>query len=789
MRVFLAHAAEDRERILDLHEKLRAAGCDPWIDQVNLSAGQNWQLEIPKAIRESQVFIACLSNNSVSKHGYVQKEFRLALNTYAEKPPGAIYLIPLRLDDCEIPDHQIPELAIHLRDIQWLDYWKPGGFQKLLAAIKSSGGEVTTHILPSIKPPLSSTIPSAKGFVGRENDLEELRQGYAKGARVFILHGLGGAGKTALAQQFAEEIKEAYDTHIYIDLQGVNENSLSPADAILQIVREFDPSIPDGTTLDKLEKRYISYLNEHRVLLLLDNSKDDNQIAPLNKSNNSCLLVTSRESSFLMGAIIRRIEQMSIQDGRTLLFSIADEDRFDGHADELAHLAGYLPMALLPLAALLKKNERIAAIDLIRIYQDRQQRLLLARPEYRNNITVYASFDLSYEVLNDEFKKYWRRLAVFPADFHNGGPGYVWQIESREKIDAILSHLCQSNLLNNIPKTERYTLHDLARDFLTQKIMEVQELESASHRHAQFYLLVLEKAALFIEGENYEAAWCYFDGERSNIDAGRNWAMNFGEQNESAAQLHRDYTRLDPELVTKGLHPRKLIELHLAALKAARELKNRPAEINALKDLEITHRSLGEYKNAFSYHKEMLRNAQKHKYRPLECEIWSNLGLLYCDLGNSRKAFISHDRALDMLEESPDPVLYSKILINLGIAHRRIYPPGAVEFFNRALEISRAVNRPQDEGICLGHLGKTYIELSQFGKAIDFLEQALQVARTIRDRETQGIYLGDLGVAHINLGDSAKGRQLLRNSIAVLEEIDSPDALSFRFELNRFSDH
>jgi hypothetical protein len=137
-KIFLAHASEDKEQVRDLYARLAKRGFKPWLDEVDLLPGQNWQVEIARAIRESDIFIACLSQASVNKHGYVQREFRSALATYAEKPPGSIYLIPLKLDDCEIPDHQFPQLGIGLRDIQWLDYWKPDGFERLVTAIEAS---------------------------------------------------------------------------------------------------------------------------------------------------------------------------------------------------------------------------------------------------------------------------------------------------------------------------------------------------------------------------------------------------------------------------------------------------------------------------------------------------------------------------------------------------------------------------------------------------------------------------------------------------------------------------
>jgi hypothetical protein len=142
-RVFLAHAREDKERVRALYRQIRERGFSPWLDEEDLVPGQNWKIEIPKAIRDAGVFIACLSQNSVRKQGFVHAEFRLALAAYGERPPGSIYLIPVRLDDCEVPDLQIPSQGLNFRDFQWLDLGREGGFERLIKAIEaglSKGG-------------------------------------------------------------------------------------------------------------------------------------------------------------------------------------------------------------------------------------------------------------------------------------------------------------------------------------------------------------------------------------------------------------------------------------------------------------------------------------------------------------------------------------------------------------------------------------------------------------------------------------------------------------------------
>lgn len=102
-RVFLSHASEDRGTVRRIHDSLARHGCDPWMDSRVLLPGQSWELEIHEAIEASDFFVACLSTVSVNKIGYVQREFELGLQEQKHYPQGAVFVIPLRLDDCPIP--------------------------------------------------------------------------------------------------------------------------------------------------------------------------------------------------------------------------------------------------------------------------------------------------------------------------------------------------------------------------------------------------------------------------------------------------------------------------------------------------------------------------------------------------------------------------------------------------------------------------------------------------------------------------------------------------------------
>jgi hypothetical protein len=104
LRVFLCHSSRDKFIARDLYERLSKDGFNPWLDEESLVPGQNWLEEIPKAVRTSDVVIVCLSGGSINKEGYVNKEIKIALDVADEKPEGAIFVIPLKFEDCKVPD-------------------------------------------------------------------------------------------------------------------------------------------------------------------------------------------------------------------------------------------------------------------------------------------------------------------------------------------------------------------------------------------------------------------------------------------------------------------------------------------------------------------------------------------------------------------------------------------------------------------------------------------------------------------------------------------------------------
>jgi hypothetical protein len=144
-QIFLSYAREDEERVEQLYQKLSDAGFKPWMAKKDLVGGERWKSRISQAIRRSDLFLACLSANSVDKRGFVQREIKDALDIWREKLESDIYLIPVRLEDCEVLES--------LRDFHWVNLFEEDGLTRLVEAIQAG-------MKRRIETPIESITPS-----------------------------------------------------------------------------------------------------------------------------------------------------------------------------------------------------------------------------------------------------------------------------------------------------------------------------------------------------------------------------------------------------------------------------------------------------------------------------------------------------------------------------------------------------------------------------------------------------------------------------------------------------
>jgi hypothetical protein len=128
-RIFLCHSRVDKETVRDLCRRLRDDRLDPWFDEEDLQPGQDWEFEIEQVIGKSRFVLVCLSGRSTTSRGFIHKEIKFALDVADLQPEGKVFIIPVRLEHCSIPDR--------LKRWHWVDLFESKGYRRLLRALRS----------------------------------------------------------------------------------------------------------------------------------------------------------------------------------------------------------------------------------------------------------------------------------------------------------------------------------------------------------------------------------------------------------------------------------------------------------------------------------------------------------------------------------------------------------------------------------------------------------------------------------------------------------------------------
>ena len=399
------------------------------------------------------------------------------------------------------------------------------------------------NLTPEIRA-LHQLPPPPVDFTGREEELANLKAAIEdRGVIISALQGMGGIGKTALALKLAEQLMPLYhDAQFFINLRGSSPQPMKANDAMAHVIRAFEPNVQLPRSEAELRGLYQSVLHNQRVILLLDDVASPEQFEPLIPTSPSIMLVTSRQRLSVPGLSLTNLATLAPQDARQLLLGIAP--RLGDEADKIAELCGYLPLALRLAGAALGKFADLRPSDYIRRLKNAQERLQL----------VDASLSLSYELLNEDSRRLWRALAVFPETFDAEAAAAVWELD----IDITQEHLSQlfaASLLDWGETTNRYRLHKLARLFADSR-QSADERMLGQRRHAAHYQAVTAAAnSKYMKGgEAATRALALFDLEWPNIEAGQAWAKANSRTDDNAERLRTGYAN-DVEFIVSLRQP------------------------------------------------------------------------------------------------------------------------------------------------------------------------------------------------------------------------------------------
>ena len=126
LQIFISYCIKDKDQVEDIYDLLTLFGCNPWMDTRDIPPGGRWEINTKRAIKKSAFFMVCLSKNSVNKRGFLKKEIRYVMGGILKED---IYLIPVRLEECDVPED--------LKDFQWVNLYEKDGYDKLFRAIQA----------------------------------------------------------------------------------------------------------------------------------------------------------------------------------------------------------------------------------------------------------------------------------------------------------------------------------------------------------------------------------------------------------------------------------------------------------------------------------------------------------------------------------------------------------------------------------------------------------------------------------------------------------------------------
>ncbi|MFF3112709.1 BTAD domain-containing putative transcriptional regulator [Kitasatospora sp. NPDC057904] len=324
--------------------------------------------------------------------------------------------------------------------------------------------------------PASTLVPaqlpaSAADFTGRSAEAEALRAALREPGSVPVaaVAGMGGVGKTALAVHVAHGLAAEFpDGQLYLDLHGADGRPTRPEEALAAFLRSFGvvgDAIPAG--LAERSARYRSLLAGRRVLVLLDNARDAEQVRPLLPGSAGCaVLVTSRTRlGALPNARFTELPVLPAEDAVTLLTRVVGAERVAAEeqaAGELVRLCGQLPLAVRILAARLACRPSWTIARLLEQLTGDRYRLDALRS---GDLAVESSFRFGYDQLDDEQARAFRLLAV--PEVPDLSPGAVAAVLDLPEPDAVelAESLVDCSMLESFASPDHYRYHDLLRAF------------------------------------------------------------------------------------------------------------------------------------------------------------------------------------------------------------------------------------------------------------------------------------------------------------------------------------
>jgi tetratricopeptide (TPR) repeat protein len=654
-------------------------------------------------------------------------------------------------------------------------------------------------------------------FVGRTQELDKLTaqlDNTAEGRPVVItaIGGTAGIGKTTLALHWARtHIDQFPDGQLYVDLRGFSPKGspMTPQEAIRGFLDAFGTPVEKiPTSLDAQATLYRNLVEGKRLVLVLDNARNTDQVRPLLPGSPSCMvLVTSRQQLGSLGdyegATHITLGFLTPSEARQLLTEILGPERINAApeaADELIRRCVHLPIAIRIAALRIKAEPHTSLSALVGQLQEQRQRLAALSTGDSQYFDIRAVFSWSYTALSTGAARLFRLLGLHPGPDIN--PLAAASLAGLPEYDTcqLLTELLRAYLLEE-PTPGRYRFHDLLHSYATEQARveeSAPQQQAARHRVLDHYLhtgsaadrhLAPHRGSITLEAlqpgvipaqiADYEQAMNWFTVERAVLLSATNYA---------AAQGFDTHARtlswaLDTFLNRQG-HWHDWAAAQQIALAAAERLGDRTAQAIAHHTLGHPYTHLGRFTDALTSLQQALTLYQELGDHDGQAGTHLSLCWAYEQQRQYSQARTNAQHALDLYRTTGNRIWQARALNSLGWYEAQLgnYQQTLI-YCQQALNLHRELDDRWGEAATLDSLGYAHHHLGHHDQAITHYQQSLTLWRESSDHYQEADILTHLGDTHHATGNFAAARDAWQQALTIFEQLDHPDADTVRTKL------
>jgi DNA-binding SARP family transcriptional activator/tetratricopeptide (TPR) repeat protein len=659
-------------------------------------------------------------------------------------------------------------------------------------------------------PVIPRALPAAlTHLVGREPELRRLdalasrASGPAEMTVIAVMGGTAGAGKTALATYWAHRVVSQFpDGQLCLNLRGFAPGAapVSPAEGLGLFIEALQPAAAVPSGLGARVNLYRTLTAGKRLLIILDNARDADQVRSLLPgSPGSMVVITSRDwlggLAVTEGAELIVVDALGGAEASALIASRVGADRAaaePGAVTEIAELCGHLPLALAVVAAKAAARPRLPLAKLAAELRNPASRLD-ALEAGDSAASVRSVLSWSYACLPAPEAGLFRLAGMHPGpDAGVNALASLAGVPARQAV-VMLEELERVNVVTETAGG-RFTMHDLLRSYARDR---AQAQEPAEQRHAATARLL----SYYLQAAQAMSLRLYPTRPGITVEPSAPGALSedIGSYQEALAWAEAEYPALlgIVTLAARGGFPAQAWQLAWAwetflarrgrwdelgdiqqlGLEAAGQGGDAVGQAHTTCGLGWTFVLQGEYERGLGQLREAARLFGQCGDTSGEARACIRAGNALWRQHRHAEARQSAERALALFRGCGDRAGEAGALNNIGMYHIHLgaYADG-LEHCQQGLAVFRELGYRRGEANVLDSLGEAYHRLGRTAAAIASFQQSLSAFREIGDQYNQAEILTHLAAVRQADGDAPAARDCLRQALAILNELNHPDA-------------